>query len=702
MGNLRISLFGPPAIVVDGKRFQNSSRKAMALLAYLAMRAGERITRAHLSELLWADSPEEQARTNLRQTLSLLRKLFREAGHDPILVPFDQVVMQPDGFEIEARTCLQGEVIQNAAELASGPSFLEGFSVRAPNFETWMHAQRYAIELRLCEALEVASEEMLRSRDYTHAAGTLSLVLKLDPLRETAYRRQMQALAALGRTDAALAQYESCVAILRTELQTEPDSETRALAASIRTNRIHPSPTAKPASSTAGLIVSRNAALADRRKDAGTPERQGPLNGTATETMPGPGADPFHRFIETPVVREGPIVAVMPFANLSDDDGCKGFAEGLSEDLIHMLSSYRWFRVLASGSTFSRRAQGIDPACAHETFGADYLITGNVRRNRQTIRLGVEVAICPEGELLWSGRYDRKLEDLFALEDEITLEIAAAIEPALECNEVKRVLNRPVETMEAYDLLVRGNWHLSLGTIESLAEAERCFEMAATLNPNSAAPYAALAFYKYRRAIVVTEGDFRARLRDCRDAAAQSLRYDPYNPCALRYFGGAATHLTDFDEAMETLKRSIEFCPNYATAYSGLAFAHAKMGNFAETKPALDETLRLRPHDQSLFRCVITKSIADYQTGDYVQAEQVARDSLRGGPWWLSSVMLAASLGQQERSAEAENSVNELAKHHPDLTLDKMMEMARFSNSAHNEHLSEGLVKAGWRDDLAG
>jgi len=215
LSKLRIDVFGPPALVVGGKRLQHSSRKAMALLAYLAMRAGEQVTRAHLADLLWGDSAEEQARTNLRQALSLLRKLFRDAGHDPLMVPFDQVVLQPEGIEIEARALLRDEAAADVERvdvervdverLAAGPAFLEGFSVPAPNFEAWATAQRLAVESRLCDALETAAAAQA-GRDPAGASRRLALVLQRDPLRETAHRAQMAAMAALGRSDAALAQ----------------------------------------------------------------------------------------------------------------------------------------------------------------------------------------------------------------------------------------------------------------------------------------------------------------------------------------------------------------------------------------------------------------------------------------------------------------------------------------------------------------
>jgi adenylate cyclase len=242
MAKIRISLFGSPTIFAGEDRHQHSSRKTMALLAYLAMRAGEPVTRGHLSDLLWADSAEEQARTNLRQSLSLLRKLFSNAGHDPIMVPFDQVLLRPEDIEIDAHAFLQGDHDYDLADLASGPSFLEGFSVSAANFESWMNTQRYSIETRLCEQLELTANEMRQAGDLTKAVSNLALVLKLDPLREATHRNQMAILAALGRTDAALAQYEACCNILRNDLQIQPDAKTRELAAEIRALRVRPQP----------------------------------------------------------------------------------------------------------------------------------------------------------------------------------------------------------------------------------------------------------------------------------------------------------------------------------------------------------------------------------------------------------------------------------------------------------------------------
>jgi DNA-binding SARP family transcriptional activator len=142
---MRIQLLGSPVLLAGERRFDHPSRKAMALLAYLAMRADEHISRSHLATLLWGDSGEEQARANLRQTLSLLRKLFKKAGHDPIMVPFDKIVLNSTGIEIDARILLDALGGDEPGKLVEIPAFLEGFSVSAPEFETWMISQRNAM-----------------------------------------------------------------------------------------------------------------------------------------------------------------------------------------------------------------------------------------------------------------------------------------------------------------------------------------------------------------------------------------------------------------------------------------------------------------------------------------------------------------------------------------------------------------------------
>lgn len=245
-GVLRIQLLGSPAILVGDRQFRHRSRKAMALLAYLSMRADEHVSRGHLATLLWGDSAEEQARTNLRQTLSLLRKLFRDAGHDPIMVPFDQIILHSKGIEIDVLELLDAGYELSEDSLETLPEFLEGFTVPAPEFESWVASQRNRIRSRISTILESAASRAFETGEYGTAATKLSLALNIDPLQETVHRSLMRTLNAQGRTDVALAQFEACRGILAQELQVEPDAETRQLAADIRAQRLKRSTESQP------------------------------------------------------------------------------------------------------------------------------------------------------------------------------------------------------------------------------------------------------------------------------------------------------------------------------------------------------------------------------------------------------------------------------------------------------------------------
>ena len=122
-----------------------------------------------------------------------------------------------------------------------------------------------------------------------------------------------------------------------------------------------------------------------------------------------------------------------------------------------------------------------------------------------------------------------------------------------------------------------------------------------------------------------------------------------------------------------------------------------------EAPPAADETIRLRPHDNFLHRCIISKAIAYYQSGQYDEAELVARDSLReDDTWWVSNLWLTASLAQMGRKDEAEIGVRKIQRSQPRMTLDTILSILPFADLEHCEHLSEGLIKAGWTDAKIG
>jgi DNA-binding SARP family transcriptional activator/TolB-like protein len=231
MAKLRVDLYGSPALIVGGEARRHSARKVMALFAYLAMRAGEAQTRTHLSELLWPDSAEEQARTNLRQALSKLRKFLDQAAPDLLVSEGDLVQLRAETLEIPLPSPDNGSSARSAA-------FLEGFSARSTVFDEWAARERRRIEATLSPALEASAGKKTATGDLSGAAADLAQALAVDPLNEALHRAQMRALDSLGKSAEALKQFERCRELLARELQAEPAGETRQLAAEIRAGRM--------------------------------------------------------------------------------------------------------------------------------------------------------------------------------------------------------------------------------------------------------------------------------------------------------------------------------------------------------------------------------------------------------------------------------------------------------------------------------
>jgi DNA-binding SARP family transcriptional activator/tetratricopeptide (TPR) repeat protein len=642
----------------DGEELTFSTRKARALLAFLIAESGQWHSRERLAGLLWGDRAQTQARNSLNQALYEIRKLEDAAGEliverEPERVRVVEGVIDSD---VDRFAALLRDSALEAAHLRTG-ELLDGVDLRDQAFVDWLSSKRAEYQEALSEALRALASST--NEDETSDAGLQAArqLVALDPLDEAARRQFMQLLAQSGNRAEAIRQYDICANLLMDELGIEPDVATQDLLEQIRRSQHPPTPIAQ----------------------IGQDERQ--------------------NLIDTPTIADRPVIAVMPFANLGDDPEFAFMVDGLVEDLVFALSAFRSFRVLARTATFRMRETDMDHSDIQRIFGATYAVNGRVRRSGAKLRVSVELIDCANGEQLWSNRYDKTIDDLFDVEEDISRRIAAAIEPALENVEMRRVLRRPPETLEAYELLQRGYWHLYRATPEDEVEAWRCIEAAIAKDPTYAEALTGLAYVKFRDAHSHFMDNFEARLEDCRATAAQALELDPRNPRALRFLAGADSALGNHDIALESASRAVELCPSFAQGYSGLAFVHDYIGNFADAKPAADETIRLRPHDPVLHRCIMSKSIADYQTAQYERAERVARDSLRtNDSWWLSNMMLAASLGKLGRLNEARAATDKMRDGYPGLTLELLLRKMPFADPAHRDHLAEGLVEAGWHD----
>ncbi len=661
MSQIEVRLFGGLDLIDShGDAVDLNGRKVCALLGLLLIESGRWHSRNRLAALLWGDRKDSQARHSLNQALYEIRQIEKAAKISLISREGDRVRVADDAVSCDLHrfeACLEKDPI-GAKALRSG-QLLEGYETITPEYADWLSTRRRLIENNWQNALRnLVSSELLKETSPETGIAAARLLLDLDPLDEDARRSLMKLLERSGQRTEALRQYEICRELLKTDLGVEPDPTTQALFREIR-------------HSNAGTRVDKPT-----------------------------GADESQDVIDTPAQQDRPIVAVMPFANLDDDPAFAFMVDGLTQDITLALSAFRSFRVLAHTSTFRLRGSDVDHFAIRRTLGASHAVRGRVRRAGNRLRISVELLDCRTGELIWSGKFDCALDDILELEEAVSRQIAASIEPALEAAEVQRVLGHPPENLEAYELLHLGYWHLYRRTPDDLSEARRCMEAAVRKDPTYAAPYAGLAFLKYIAATAkLVDRNYLKLMQDCHSTAEQGLALDPINPRALTFSAMASMRAGNLPDAFDTIKRSIELCPSFYLSHSVLAFACDFMGKFTEAKSAADETIRLRPHDPMLHRCIISKSIAEYQTSNYGRARYITRDSLRtDASWWQSRMLLAASLGIDGHTAEARDTIAGLQKDFPSLTLETMLLHMPFADPGHSDHLTEGMVLAGWRD----
>ncbi len=185
-----------------------------------------------------------------------------------------------------------------------------------------------------------------------------------------------------------------------------------------------------------------------------------------------------------------PSIAVLPFENMSGDPEQEYFADGITEDIITALSKFRWFFVTARNSTFTYKGSAVDIKQVGRELGVRYVLEGSVRKGGSRIRITAQLIEAESGNHIWAERYDRELDDIFELQDEITLTIAAAVEPELAGSERERALHKPTDNLQAWDLYRRGLakiWQTSKG---SMIEGSALMHQALAKDPNLGQAYA--------------------------------------------------------------------------------------------------------------------------------------------------------------------------------------------------------------------
>src|SRR3984893_15583069 len=401
---------------------------------------------------------------------------------------------------------------------------------------------------------------------------------------------------------------------------------------------------------------------------------------------------------ETAVPRalpDRPSIAVLPFHNVSGDPEQEYFVDGITEDIITALSKWRWFLVIARNSTFAYKGKSVDLKEVGRDLGVRYVLEGSMRRAGQRVRISSQLIDIATGTHLWAQRYDRDLTDIFAVQDDITSRVVAAIEPALSRAESQRVIAKRPEHMGAWDYCQRGFWHVHKGTRTDGLAAYGLFEQALTLDPNLADAHLGLA-----RALIVqwnygSVEDFAPFVRQARESALQAVAFDSESPQAQYVLAQLSHWAGDVGAAIAHANRAIELTVDFAPGHFYIGIGLSLDGRHEAALEAIETGWRLSPRDPRASTWLANKARVFYHLKGYEEAIETALSARRIQPHAYGSLVLVASYAQLGRDEEARSALADI-RALPGGSANMMRwYLDRYSDPAAREHMADGLRKAG-------
>jgi adenylate cyclase len=399
----------------------------------------------------------------------------------------------------------------------------------------------------------------------------------------------------------------------------------------------------------------------------------------------------------TSQVSSRPWIVVLPFLNLSGDEDQDYFADAITQDLITNLSKHRWLNVVARNPSFAYKGRPANLQELVRELGVSYVVEGSVRRAGNRIRASVQLVDAHSGRQLWSDRYDRELEDVFAVQDEITSKVAARVEPEIGALERRKVARSPRRDLQAWDCYHLGVSHFFKFTAEDNREAQRLLQKSRELDPEFGEAHAWWA-YAVILGMVYWDTDPSPELLDAAlEATQMALSLDDRN--AVFYALKARVQLArcEYESALIENAMAIELNPSFAAAHCGMADSLAYEGRYDEAIKRFEKAIELSPNDPQRWAFFTYGALAHIFNEDYGSAIEWA-DRASEIPnyqfWTIAHKAVAlAYLGEQEA---AKKQVEKLMQECPQFSCEFAMKKLFFlKDQRQRDQYLEGLKLAG-------
>ncbi len=315
-----------------------------------------------------------------------------------------------------------------------------------------------------------------------------------------------------------------------------------------------------------------------------------------------------------------PAIAVLPFTNRSSDPDDEYFADGLTEDLITALSSWKSFPVIARNSTFTYKGHNVGIREVGSELGARYILVGSVRRSGDRVRITSQLCDAETSHELWAERIDRRVEDVFALQDEITNRVVGAIRPEMQKAELNRSRTKGTGDLSAWDYYIRGMAFLYLEEPEDNAKARDLFRKAAELDPNYAEAWARLAWTHIRDIDMRSTDDRAESIRLAYELSRRAIALDDGSAVAHLCLGSAHVWRGELELGLLQAQRALTLNPSYALAALAVGNRLDLLGDSARGIEQMERALVLNPRDPARWHYMGFLSRAYGARGDHEAA----------------------------------------------------------------------------------
>ncbi len=576
-----------------------AQRHRVALLAVLALAKGHRMPREKVMALLWPESSPDNARRLLNMSIYVLRKAL---GAQALRSEANEIQLDPAHVSCDALRFRDAEARGEfgvATGLYAGP-FLDGFFLDgAEEFERWQEGERARIASAFAAALEQHAERLEQAGSEAEALTCWQRLAAENPANAKATLRLMQSLEGAGDRAGALRAAEIHAEVLRDEYEAEPDPTVAELAARIRD---------RPA---------RVAGVTAVKSDRAGSQRQRPgrlvwaLGGAmvAIVAIAVAALAPRGRALPAPGS-----VAVLPFTNLDPDGEHPYLGEGLAEELLNDLARLPWLRVAARSSAVQLHEAGASVQSIGRQLNVAAVVRGSIRTSGDSVRIGVRLIDARNGYLTWSEEYDRRLQNVLTVQNDIARAIASALSSELAAQVPDSLFGSSTSNVEAYQLYLKGRHEWDKRTGTGMRAALEAFQEAVALDPSYAAAYAGLSDTWQ---LLPDHGTVPARvgLARAKTAALRAIALDSTEASAFASLGAV---LDDYDHdwagAEAAYRRAIELNPSYATARQWLGLHLANQGRYEEALAEVERARRLDPLSSIISTAV---GAVRYFAGDY-------------------------------------------------------------------------------------